>query len=448
MADLIAQELAARGVADVLVILKRPPDVPASAWSRPAGTLAAADCGGAMKSIARHFVRSVHSLTSQLVAAARAGEAVQSSARLGLSRAQAVQAPPLGRYYPYLGVVLGTVDRAGLQWLHASRAVDEVVGVPPLELIRPERVASATLTSRHTWGLRDMNVPEVWAQGFDGRGVLVGHLDTGADAARPALRGALARFAEFDFLGRQVTPAPKAFDSDDHGTHTAGTLAGRPVRGRHIGVAPRARLASALVIEGGNVIARVLGGMDWAIGEGVRIVSMSLGFRGWWDEFVPLTRILRDRGILPVFAAGNEGAGTSRSPGNYSDAICVGAYDRRGDVTVFSSSQVFRRPQDPIVPDVVAPGDRVISARPGGGYQSMSGTSMATPHIAGLAALLMQAAPKVPADRIEEAILDSASLRPGMRPDRAGRGAPDAAKALGLVYTPGRRRRRLPRRKK
>jgi subtilisin family serine protease len=261
----------------------------------------------------------------------------------------------------------------------------------------------------------------------------VGHLDTGVDGTHPALKKAIARFAEFDDLGQEVLPTPRPFDSEDHGTHTAATIAGHPVRGRHIGVAPGSRLASAIVIEGGNVVARVLGGMDWAVGHNVRILSMSLGFPGWVDDFLALTRLLREKNILPVFAVGNEGPGTSRSPGNYPETLSVGAHDVDADVAEFSSSQRFSRKRDPVVPDLLAPGVGVISARPGGGYQSMDGTSMATPHVAGLAALLIEAKPTASAAEVERAIFGSCVRPPGMDRERGNRGVPDAKRALALL---------------
>jgi subtilisin family serine protease len=144
-----------------------------------------------------------------------------------------------------------------------------------------------------------------------------------------------------------------------------------------------------VVIEGGDVLARVLGGMDWAVGQGVRVLSMSLGLRGWWDDFQGLTRLLRERNILPVFAIGNEGPGTSRSPGNYPESLSVGAHDPEWKVAEFSSSQRFTRRRQPLVPDLVAPGVGVVSAKQGGGWQVMDGTSMATPHVAGAGVLLM-----------------------------------------------------------
>ncbi len=137
--------------------------------------------------------------------------------------------------------------------------------------------------------------------------------------------------------------------------------------------------------------------------------------------------------MLPVFAVGNEYAGSSRSPGNYSEALSVGAFDKKGRVADFSSSQRFDRTVDPIVPDLVAPGVDIVSAKPGGGYQSMDGTSMATPHVAGLAALLLEAKPKATVKKLEAAIFASCARPKGMPPERGGLGipyGPDALEAL------------------
>jgi subtilisin len=245
--------------------------------------------------------------------------------------------------------------------------------------------------------------------------------------------GAIAAFAEFNTLGRQTNPDPDPFDTGDHGTHTAATIAARSVSGRSVGVAPGARLASAIVIEGGRVIARILGGMDWAVGNNVRVLNMSLGLRGFEDDFLQLTQLLRARNILPVFAVGNEGPGRSRFPGNYPEALSVGAHDRTGRVAPFSSSQRFVRTVEPLVPDLVAPGVGVVSARPGGGFQVMDGSSMATPHVAGLAALLMQSKPNATVDEVENAIFGSCRLTPTLDRERCNRGMPDAVQAMKLL---------------
>jgi subtilisin family serine protease len=113
--------------------------------------------------------------------------------------------------------------------------------------------------------------------------------------------------------------------------------------------------------------------------------------------------------------------------------LSVGAEDDRSTVARFSSSQTFARPDDPLVPDLVAPGVDVISAAPNRTYQSMSGSSMATPHIAGLAALLWEAKPTATAADIEKAICDSCRLAGALTPDRANRGEPDARNAFARL---------------
>jgi subtilisin len=398
----LTQELKARGTAEVIVVLRA-----------ATGTGAAASASEGRR-LAGHF------------SSAPAGR------RRVLATSLGVKAAPC-RFFPHLGVLLGTVDRDGLAALRSDPQVVSVGGAPALSPIRPPRVAAARLAKDRTWGIERLGVPALWDEGLTGSGVLVAHLDTGVDGKHPALQGAVAHFAEFDRMGRPVQPAPKPYDGDDHGTHTAATIAGRPVKGRHVGVAPGAQLASAIVIEGGDAVARVLAGMDWALGLGVRVLNLSLGFRGWWTDFLAITKILRRKGVLPVIAVGNEYAGSSRSPGNYTEALSVGACGPDDQVADFSSSERFDRKRDPVVPDLVAPGVGIISAKPGGGYQEMDGTSMATPHVAGLAALLLQAKPNVKVTRLEKAILESCERPRGMSGERGGRGIPSAVKALAAL---------------
>lgn len=403
MSGSVAEELSAVGSAQVIVI---PKEV----------------SSGTVQSLATHFSTGPSSVPRAI------------SAQIARRRGSTVE-PPSMIFFPNLGVMLGTVDKEGLASLKKEmQGKGTVVLAPSMSIIRPvEKVALKTFTDSTTWGIRKMKVPQLWKQGLTGKGVLVGHLDTGADGSHPALKTAIASFAEFDLLGRKKPGNISPYDTDDHGTHTAATIAGRSFNKRALGVAPGCDLASAIVIEGGNVVARILGGMDWTLGAGVRVLSMSLGLRGWWTNFQAITRILRMRGVLPVFASGNEGAGFTRSPGNYPECLSVGASDKSNRVASFSSSQRFDRPADPLVPDLVGPGVDVVSAKPGGGFQSMSGTSMATPHITGLAALLLEARPQATVDQLEEAIFGSCKRPATMPEERANRGLPDGVKALDLL---------------
>ncbi len=336
---------------------------------------------------------------------------------------------PAARVFPRLGIALGYADRRGVRGLAESVDVDAVYQGDVLSLIRPVQVAAAKPKSTVTWGLRRLGIEALWKQGLTGKGVRVGHLDTGVDGKHAALKKRIAGFREFDFNGDPV-PGSSPHDTDEHGTHTAGTICGGKVGGMAIGVAPQALLYSGLVIEGGNALLRVLAGMEWTLENNVRVLSMSLGFRGFTPFFLAVTQRLRDRGVLPVFAIGNEGVGTSRSPGNYAEALSIGAIDRKDEVAGFSSSITFQRPAEPDQPNVVAPGVDVVSAKPGGGVQTMSGTSMATPHAAGVAALLFQAKPGASVAQVEKAIQSTCIALPNQSPLRYGFGLVDPSAAL------------------
>ena len=334
-------------------------------------------------------------------------------------------------YFPRLGIALGTVTD---ETLRSAAKIPVARLVAPLDVspIRPiRRRQIARPSAQVSWGIQRLKIDRLWNQGVTGSNVLIGHVDTGVDSTHSTLTGAVRDFAFIDDSGQvdpfQIIP----FDADDHGTHTAGTIAGRPAGGFHVGVAPGALLLSAGVIESGTVSSRLISGLAWVVDHGAQIVNVSLGVRGYDEDFLPLTRRLREIGVLPVFAVGNEGPNTSRSPGNYDEAVSVGAIDNTPALAAFSSYEQIEHART--VPDLVAPGDDIESAMPGGGYQSMSGTSMAAPHISGLAALLLQAAPGSSEDQIESAIFRSC-VPPSAGPlDSFGRGYPDAVEALRLI---------------
>lgn len=342
--------------------------------------------------------------------------------------------PPATREFSRLGIVVGYVDREGASALEAHSRVQDVQPAEPLSLIRPVESAAAAYTPRVSWGIRSIGADKLWSKGLTGKGVRVGHLDTGVDGDHPALQGRIAGFAEFDFFGERVKNA-KPHDTDEHGTHTAGTIVGGKLRGMAIGVAPEADLFSGLVIEGGQVLLRVLAGMEWCLESNVRVLSMSLGIRGFTPFAVAITQRLRQQGVLPVFAIGNEGPNTSRSPGNYAEALSVGAMDVKKRVANFSSSIVFNRPDEPSQPNVVAPGVGITSAKAGGGGLRLNGTSMATPHVAGLAALLWQAKPDATVDEIEAALLGACDVLKKDDISRFGKGSVNGPRALAQLLS-------------
>jgi subtilisin len=350
-----------------------------------------------------------------------------------VKRAEQADAPMV---FANLGITLGYADRSSIEKIRKRPGVSAVFTAPRLGQIRPVRIAAAQLKSRLTWALVALSIESLWKQGLTGKDIIVGHLDTGVDAKHPALKGRIGDFGEWDLLGRKLRSA-SPHDSAMHGTHTAGTICGVAVNGQSVGVAPDAKLYSGLVIEGGDTTARILGGLDWLVGLGVRIVSMSLGYPGYTPVFTRLIEVLASRNILPVFAIGNEGPNTSRSPGNYPESLGVGAIDQNGHTATFSGSEHFSRKLDPDKPDCVAPGVGIISAKPGGGYQEMDGTSMATPHVAGIAALLLQAKPSATAADLQQAILQSCKPINGEPPLRYGHGVVQPDQALKLLTQTG-----------
>lgn len=283
------------------------------------------------------------------------------------------------------------------------------------------------------WGIDRLRVPALWQLGLSGKGVRVAHLDTGVSNNHASLSRAIAEFAEFDLDGNRLVADLAPYDSGEHGTHTAGTIAGRPANGQCIGVAPGAELASAVVIEGGKVTARLRSGILWAIQVKAKVISLSVGLPGWDDDLMPVVQLARENGLLVIAAVGDEGPDSSRSPANYENVLSVGACDEEDLVPWFSSSQSFNRYWNPIVPTVIAPGLNITSTSPGGGYQVMPGSSMAAAHIAGLSALLWEAAPNASPQDIESAIVGSSVLPKGVSVCRGNFGIPNAVVALKLL---------------
>ncbi|MFI6499024.1 S8 family peptidase [Nonomuraea typhae] len=277
-----------------------------------------------------------------------------------------------------------------------------VVEVP--RVLRTPLEDSPESVDGSTWGLATIGAPDVWGGYGRGEGVLVGHLDTGVDADHPALAGKVVAFAEFDGAGNQV-PTAGPYDTDQHGTHTAGTIVGRTHRGLNIGVAPDARLASALVLPGGSgTFAQVVAGMQWCVAEGVHVINMSLGgpkYTTLWN--LPILNAWLS-GVVVVASIGNSGQGTSGGPGNDPLCIGVGATHPAEFAAGFSGGQVLPEVSwgphqlTYIKPDICAPGVRVVSSVGKDGLASFNGTSMAAPHVAGVVALLQSAEPALRGD--------------------------------------------------
>ncbi|WP_326639511.1 S8 family serine peptidase [Nonomuraea fuscirosea] len=271
-----------------------------------------------------------------------------------------------------------------------------------------------------------IGAPEAWAAGYDGTGTTVAVLDTGVDAAHPDLAGKVAD--QRDFTGENA-----AGDPHGHGTHVAATIAGTGAEGGK-GVAPGAKVLNGRVLaaDGYGQLSWIIDGMEWAAGEKhAEVVNMSLGSA---EAGGPLTdavsALTRQYGTLFVVAAGNDGCDSCvGTPGDAPEALTVGAVDKQDKLADFSSKGPIIA-DGAVKPDVTAPGVDISAARTGGGLATMSGTSMATPHVAGAAALLRQARPGITGGELKSLLMASAQPGAGIPVDAQGAGRVDVAAAL------------------
>ncbi|MGM1062857.1 S8 family serine peptidase, partial [Saccharothrix sp. Mg75] len=279
-----------------------------------------------------------------------------------------------------------------------------------------------------------IGAPAAWRAGLTGRGVEVAVLDGGVDGDHPDLAGR-------EVAERNFTDEPDATDRDGHGTHVAATIASGD-RG-YRGVAPGARILDGKVCSnGGCPESWVMAGMQWAVDEGADIVNLSLG--GYDSPGVdPLeeavNRLSAETGALFVVAAGNGGRSRSiDSPGSADAALTVGAVRHDDDLAHFSSRGP-RNGDGAVKPDITAPGLNIVAARAadavigtpvGRRHLALSGTSMATPHVAGAAALLAQQHPDWTGARLKAVLMASATPNPALGVFEQGAGRVDVARAL------------------
>ncbi|MFF3095326.1 S8 family serine peptidase [Streptomyces cyaneofuscatus] len=260
-----------------------------------------------------------------------------------------------------------------------------------------------------------VGAPAAWARSYDGTGTKIAVVDTGIDATHPDLAGRVV--AERNFSG-----SPDAKDRVGHGTHVASTAAGTGAKdARFKGVAPGAQLINAKVLDdrGAGDDSGVIAGVDWAVAQGADVINMSLGgpdTPGIDPLEAQVNKVSAEKGVLFAIAAGNNGPGlgTIASPGSADAALTVGAVDDDDAMADFSG--VGPRTGDGAVkPDLTAPGVGITAAAATGtggqnppGYATLDGTSMATPHVAGAAAILKQKNPAWTGAQIKAALTGSA----------------------------------------
>ncbi|KEZ48597.1 peptidase [Metabacillus indicus LMG 22858] len=287
-----------------------------------------------------------------------------------------------------------------------------------------------------------IGAPQVWESGYTGEGVKVAVLDTGIDPAHPDFSGQIETSKSF-------VPGQQVDDKHGHGTHVASTVLGTGAasEGKNKGVAPDARLVVGKVLDdsGSGLDSWIIDGMEWAA-ENAKIVNMSLGSSEPSDGTDPMAqavnRISEEKGTLFVIAAGNYSAeGAIGSPGAADAALTIGAVDKSDKIAGFSSKGP-RYGDKALKPDLSAPGVGIVAARSGlsagtGYYKSLNGTSMATPHVAGAAALLLQKNPGWSGTQLKEALMSTSKKLP-YSPYHIGTGRLDLpAAAAGKVRATG-----------
>ncbi|MEU1085554.1 S8 family serine peptidase [Streptomyces sp. NPDC005892] len=282
-----------------------------------------------------------------------------------------------------------------------------------------------------------IHAPAAWAEGYDGAGIKVAVLDTGIDADHPDVKDRILESKSF-------VPGEDVDDKNGHGTHVASTVAGSGAAsgGLNKGVAPGAGLLIGKVLgnSGEGADSGIIEAMEWAKAEGADVVSMSLGAPVPDDGSDPMAQAVNalsaDGGPLFVIAAGNSyGAGTISAPGSAAEALTVAAVDKQDNRADFSSMGPLINTHG-LKPDVSAPGVGINAAAsqsvPGieGMYQSMDGTSMATPHVAGAAAILKQRHPEWSGQRVKDALMSTSTRLPAYTPYEQGTGRVDVEAAV------------------
>ncbi|MBN8201727.1 S8 family serine peptidase [Bacillus sp. NTK034] len=334
------------------------------------------------------------------------------------------------QYYYIVNAVSFTSTKDVLQEIAAFPEINHIYLNERHALPKPKAPGVQKLTSELPWNLEKIQAKKAWENGLDGSGVVVATLDTGVDVNHPSLknqyRGLSAdgtfthTFNWLDLVGD--SPAP--VDSHGHGTHVTGTMVGYdPEAGTHIGVAPGASwIAVRAFSEDGALDTDLLKAGEWLLAplddKGIPhpemapdIINNSWSSSSTLNEwFRSIVKAWAAADITPVFAAGNHspstpvGPGSITNPANYPETIAAGSTDSSSRISWFSLRGPSPYGGSEIKPDLVAPGEEILSTLPNNEYGMSSGTSMAAPHVSGAIAILKQMQPNMPIDKIKESL--------------------------------------------
>ncbi|MBI5208807.1 MAG: S8 family peptidase [Elusimicrobia bacterium] len=316
-----------------------------------------------------------------------------------------------------------------INWLEAAPATVADAPWPSMQDFLPRRFElsdpppasddpGSSAGQEKPWGIGRVNAPAAWAV-TKGKGVKVGVVDTGIDVDHADLKANIA--GGWNAIDKEH---PDNFKDDNgHGTHVAGTIAAVDDEAGVVGVAPQASLYGVKVLDkdGGGTFSDVIAGMEWTVANKMQVVNMSLGAARGNDSLKAAVEAMAKAGVILVAAAGNSG-GAVGFPAAYPGAIAIAAMDSKDKVASFSSRGLQVA--------FIAPGVAVRSTYMGGGYSSLSGTSMACPHAVGLAALAVAAKGLGDTEALRAHFKANAAALPGVPAEQQGAGVVDAAKLV------------------
>lgn len=358
-------------------------------------------------------------------------------------------------------IVNGIAVTATKDVMEKAASFPEVEKVLPNQKIKLGNTEKPTVESKTTAdrtpasNIEQVHAPDVWKKRYKGKGAVVASIDTGVEWDHPALKTKYRgynpskpnspdnEFNWFDAVSNKKTP----YDDLGHGTHVTGTMVGSEAGGKNqIGVAPTAKwiAVKAFSEEGGDEKSLLAAG-EWILApkdakgkahpeKAPDVVNNSwAGERGLDEWYLDIVKAWRAADIFPAFAAGNVsefepgGPGSVENPSNYPQSFAIGAVDSSNALADFSLQGPS--PYDEIKPDISAPGVSIRSAYPGHKYAAMNGTSMATPHVSGIVALMREANPDLTVDEIERILLKTATPLT----DKTFKKSPNNGYGYGLV---------------
>ncbi len=275
----------------------------------------------------------------------------------------------------------------------------------------------------NNWGADLVKAPEVWAQGYTGKGVVVAVVDTGVDYNHEDLRNNIWTNAN-EIAGNGIDDDGNGYiddnygwnfadknnntlDNNGHGTHVSGTIAGENNNYGVTGIAYNSKIMPVKVLNdsGSGSYSSISKGIRYAVDNGANVINLSLGGSSANRTLESAINYASSKGVIVVMAAGNDGDSSPDYPARYAykSGIAVGAVDRNNNMPDFSNRSGTNE-----ISYITAPGVRVYSSVPNNQYATYSGTSMATPHVAGVVALMLNANPNLTDAQVRQIVTETA----------------------------------------